>query len=591
MLELVSDAVERMREAGTDLADVEAKRAVGGFPSNAIESVCAFANTAGGLLLLGIDENNGFGPVEVDAATLASDLASQAAQRIQPPIRPTIEIVQFEGRNIVAAVVEELPRTQKPAFLEARGMGAGSFIRTHDGDRRLTPYEVQVLLASRGQPTEDESIVAGATPEDLDASLVAALIDRLRRTRGPAFADRTDTQILRMVGVLGPGGAADQQRPFPTVAGLLALGRYPQQFLPQLDITFIAYPTITGEPAAEGTRFLDNASIEGPIPVMLLGAAAAIQRNIRRRSVIDGLLREDRWEYPEEAIREVLANALMHRDLSSDARGAQIRVELYPDRLEIISPGGLHGPVDPDALLNEPVSSSRNARLAKLLEDVVVPGTDRTVVENRGSGLLALAHSLRAAGMEPPELRDSIRDFRVRLRNSTLLDDEALRWLGEVGTSRLSDAQRLGAAFAKRHGRITNSQYRTLAGVDAARASRDLAGLADVGLLRRMGDGRGSAWVLPSERPKADEGAPRLNVDLPERATPRTEPWQLDAIRDALREGPRSTADLAAATGIGTPRAVLYWLKRLEESGQLEPTSPRRRSPGNRWQLLPPPES
>jgi len=106
-------------------------------------------------------------------------------------------------------------------------MGAGSFIRTHDGDRRLTTYEVQVLLASRGRPTEDEFVVAGATPEDLDASLVAALIDRLRRTRGPAFVDRTDTQTLRMVGVLGSGGTTDQQRPCPTVAGLLALGRYP----------------------------------------------------------------------------------------------------------------------------------------------------------------------------------------------------------------------------------------------------------------------------------------------------------------------------------------------------------------------------
>ncbi len=111
MLEVVSDAVGRMREAGTDLADVEAKRAEGGFPSNKIESVCAFANTAGGLLLLGIDETTGFGPVEVDAAALASDLASQAPQRIQPPIRPTMEIVQFGGRSIVAAAVEELPRT------------------------------------------------------------------------------------------------------------------------------------------------------------------------------------------------------------------------------------------------------------------------------------------------------------------------------------------------------------------------------------------------------------------------------------------------------------------------------------------------
>lgn len=82
-----------------------------------------------------------------------------------------------------------------------------------------------------------------------------------------------------------------------------------------------------------------------------------------------------------------------------------MRIELYPDRLEITSPGGLFGGVTESELMSEPVSSSRNAHLAKLLEDVEVPGTGRTVCENRGSGLVAVAASLRRAGMQPPEIQ------------------------------------------------------------------------------------------------------------------------------------------------------------------------------------------
>ena len=79
---------------------------------------------------------------------------------------------------------------------------------------------------------------------------------------------------------------------------------------------------------------------------------------MKRRGIVVGLGREDRWEYPEEAIREIVANALMHRDYHSLAHGSQVRVELYPDRLVVSSPGGIYGPVAREDLMAEPVSSS-----------------------------------------------------------------------------------------------------------------------------------------------------------------------------------------------------------------------------------------
>ena len=91
-----------------------------------------------------------------------------------------------------------------------------------------------------------------------------------------------------------------------------------------------------------------------------------------------------------------MINALMHRDCHSTAAGRPAMMALYPDRLEVSSPGGLYGAFDPDRLMTEPVTAARNARLAKLLQDVAGPGSPQTVCENVGTGLLSAAQNLRA---------------------------------------------------------------------------------------------------------------------------------------------------------------------------------------------------
>jgi len=311
----------------------------------------AFSNTDGGLLLLGVAQQGGFATVDVDAARLARDLASACSTDIEPPLRPTIDLVEVEGSSIVACRVDPLPTDQRPAYVKSRGLHGGSFVRTHDGNHALTTYEIHVVLSRRGQPVEDEMPVGGTSPDDLDDGLVNAFATRLRRPRPNLFGTLTTPRILEIMGVTTDAGGTVMTR-----GGLLALGRYPQQHLPQVNISLVVYPTVDGRPAPDGTRFLDNQVIEGSIPAMLIDAVAALQKNLQRRSLQVGLLREDRWEYPTTALRETIANALMHRDLSSQALGTQVRIELYPDRLVITSPGGLHGPVAEEDLMNEPVS-------------------------------------------------------------------------------------------------------------------------------------------------------------------------------------------------------------------------------------------
>lgn len=579
----VDELVQKLRRVGTDLQEVEVKAAAGGLPRTIIESISAFANTGGGLLLLGLDEAAGFAIAEIDAARIAADLAAAAADQLEPPIRDAVHVLEVDGRPVVVMEIDELSPSLKPCHVRTKGIERGSFVRVHDGDRMLTSYEVHILLSSRGQPCEDMSPVPGAGLDALDESMLRKLVERLKQNRGAIFSNTTDDQIRQMMGIT----VRTDEGEAVTVAGLLALGRYPQQYFPQLNVTFVSYPTIDGSPLADGTRFLDNQSVDGSIPVMVSQALERVRKNMKRRSIVVGLGREDRWEYPEEAVRELIANALIHRDYHPLAHGAQVRIEMYPDRIRITNPGGLHGPVAQEILGSEPVSSSRNAKLAKLLEDVEVPGTGRTVCENRGSGLVAAVASLRGAGVEPPEFANNVREFSATVRNHSLMDEPALAWLSTIDFVGLDDRQRLGLAFTHRNGRITNQQYRTLTGTDALTATRDLTDLAARGLLTKSNDRRWAVWTLTGDVEQTRPEQASLDLESTGHpAQPSRRGDRRDAIRQLLASGPKSALELAAHLEISR-EGVLQWIRRMEAAGEVEPTAARS-SRSNQWQLRKP---
>lgn len=93
----VMETLPRLRAARTDLTTVEVKAAAGGLPKSIVETVSAFSNSGGGLIILGLDEHDGFSVLDVDVRKLASDLASACADQLDPPVRPEIEIVELDG--------------------------------------------------------------------------------------------------------------------------------------------------------------------------------------------------------------------------------------------------------------------------------------------------------------------------------------------------------------------------------------------------------------------------------------------------------------------------------------------------------------
>lgn len=513
--------VPRLRAAATDLESVEVKSAVGGFPDSVLKSISAFSNGRGGLLIFGLSDAD-FLPVPIDAAKLAADLASACSDDLEPTVRPAIGICDVEGNPVVAARIPPQGHQHRPCYVLAEGMNQGSYIRVHDGNRHLTDYEIHVMVSGRGQPADDAAPVDGARLEQLDDALVSDLLRRLRQRRGEIFTDLADHDVLHMLGVL-----SDQQPDSSvTLAGLLALGRYPQQFVPQLAASFVVLPTIDGTPLADGTRFIDNQPLDGPIPAIVAQAVSAMQRNMRRRSVVEGAGRQDIWDYPTETIREIVANALMHRDYHPTSQGTQVRISLYPDRFEVASPGGLHGihagHTDVAQLIDSSINSTRNALLARLLEDVVIPGTGRPVCENRGSGLRAAVQALDRVGTGRPELDDRVRELVVTVR------DQYFR----IGVSAIGGSDRIPGAFDH------------------------------------------DPWAAPPKPGVGQRAQPQpLYEGIP------------GQILSLLEAGPRSSVDLAAALAT-SKQTVLNWLNPLRADGIVTSTRADPQTRGNKWMLV-----
>ena len=562
--------IERLRRLGLEPTEVEVKSAAHGLPKSVAETLSAFANGSGGTLLLGLDEEGFVSAHGFDAARVRDALADTCHQKVTPPIRNPIEIIDFEGSQVIRLDVEELDPADKPCFVTDRGEYNGSFIRGGDGDRRLSRYEVTQLLSNRGQPLDDQDLIPNASLADFDAWLVERTI-RHAADRSPRAFEGIDTvtALTRLGAVRDLNG-----EPRPTLAGLLCLGIYPQQFLPQLFASVVVLPTTQmGEPGPEGERFLENVTVDGPIPTILQDVTTVLRRNMSRAAVIRGLGREDRYDYPIEVIRELVTNALMHRDYSPESRGTQVQIELYPDRLVVKSTGGLFGGVTVDQLGTSQIEpKSRNATLAKLLADVPLPDrSNETIAENRGSGLVTAVAALRRAGMSPPEFDAQPGRLMVTVPRTALLSPAAIEWIARLGLKDLTDAQHLALAIMRSSGRVSVATLRAwgVGDSDARRAVRDLMSR---GVCTRTGGKRYASYRLAEEVEQAALPTPANNAPAPGQSGIEAD---LDVIVQAIQAGHVTSRGLADHLGMGY-QSVLRRLRELEKRGRIAPTRPRR---------------
>ena len=413
--EKLSSIIGSLRLIGTDKQQVEVKKGVG---KAVLATLSAFSNANGGLLIIGLDEASGFTPVPNFDAGKAQDALQSNCEKLTPTVRPLMDLVPFEGTVLLIAEVQELVSADKPCFVTNQGRYNGSYVRSGDGDVRLTRYEVDRLLEERVQPKWDEVPVEEAELVDLNPIVLDKYLELQQERRPKTFRDGQDDALKRL---------RILKESHPTLASILVMGEYPQEFFPRLTVTFANFPGTGKADVTQGVRLLDSATLSGTIPELVDAGIEAVKRNMRTGALIGEKFRSELPDYPPVAVREALVNALMHRDYSPPAQGSQVQINMFVDRLEITSPGGLYGGVTVHNLGQPGVSSTRNQRISSFLEDVTFEnGANESgvVAENRGTGIATINRSLADALMPPPTYLNRLDSFTIVFHRRRVATEE-----------------------------------------------------------------------------------------------------------------------------------------------------------------------
>ena len=463
---------------GGDTTSIEAKTFSEYSPEQLGPTLSAFANKpGGGTILLGVSERDGISVVGVDDVDdLLKRAANQARNGFRPPIRVDVRAIDLDGKTIGVVNVEGADVNEKPVrWLKDKK----AYLRQYDGDYQMSPSEEQMLVLRHHRPNADAQAVPGSSLRDLDPNLVTRYLSSVRETT-PRLVNDSDEAVLFFTGVV-----ADRESEELSVAGLYALGEYPQRLLPHLTLTA----------AVEGSgdvRAVNRRDFTGSLPVILDDVLEWVRGNVESRQLVtrdgDGLTD---YAVPLLAAREVVANALVHRDLSEASRGKGIDLRITRDGFRLTNPGGLWGiTVDRLGFGDHPAVNERLYQICRNVE-----GRSGRVIEAMGTGIREVRRSLREAGMAEPRFYDNGVSFTVRFPNSALIPDGDLAWIGSLGLEQVAslNLRQKEALVDMRRGRTwSNREYRERFGVTAEEARADLRDLVSRGLVTSSGERR---WV------------------------------------------------------------------------------------------------
>lgn len=435
-------------------------------------TLVAMANTEGGTLLLGVTPRSEK-PAGVDDVENAINHVLEAALSIEPPlIIPLPQLVRVKGSLMV---VIQVPRGMPYVYaLDGRYL-----TREVTTNNPLPPHRLRRLMLERGDVTFESEPARNTSREDLDWEQVEAYCERLGGMRGlsPENVLLKRGCLIRQEGEL-----------HPTNAGILLFGEDPQQFLRGSDITAARF---AGKEM--GDVFIRQ-DINGTLPQQIRRVETFLVDSLRKGVQLSGkMARTEQLEYPLQAVRELVVNAVAHRDYSIQGDG--IRLYLFSDRLEITSPGGLPGPVTVDNIVDE--RFSRNSAIVQVLSDM-------GFIERLGYGVDRVIALMRESQLPEPVFNETAGGFRVTLFNTPVVDVDAEPSLfgGVFRGELVNRRQELALDFLvnRKNARIGNKDLQEMCpDVHPETIRRDFADLVSRGILIRMGEKRGSYYVLKKQ--------------------------------------------------------------------------------------------
>ena len=543
--------VERLRAQRTDDEYVEVKACAQEISKKLWESVSSFANTDGGLILLGLEETDNFRPVRRFAidkvldqfVTGMGDGDPNGARITQPPAYH-LHRLTFEDSPVLAIEVEELGADEKPCYITGRGVVGGSYKRVDDKDVKLSPSEVYSLTNYFTPSRADRRAVESAVVSDLSSEIVDGILERERDSR-VLRGTTTSEEKLRRLGIIDETGGV-------TLAGLLVCGSYPQQFFPKLVVDVAVHPGVQKSDPASEMRFLDREVCEGSIGEVVETAYRAIVRNLRTYSIVRGSGRTDSLEIPEEVLREVLANAVVHREYGAYFEGQAVSVDVYTDRIEVTNPGGLWGGKTKENI-GDGMSVCRNATLMKLMSMLVLPGGGGVPVEGNGSGVPLMRSAMASRALAEPEFDPRIDSFKVVLGRGGTEIAENRKWLTRAVAHDMGAHEQAIAVIIRREGSATVSDVRAQLGIDSDEIRDAFQCLVDEGVLR---------WVGKDE------------VELARASRWSREEWHRNILGVLSPSEPMSIHEIASALGRRHDNARKY-VRQLVDNGDVIATAPQ----------------
>ncbi len=378
-------------------------------PQRLAAEIAALLNLEGGHILLGVEKDGTVSGLNREAGRAEEWVMQVARDHVQPAVNPYWEVLEPLPGRAVGVISLPANAPDKP-YKAKRGSAWVTKIRVGTTTRDATREEEGRLYQQSGQLRYGLKPVPGTRVADLDKR---RLQDYFIRILGWEDADSDDVDEWRTVlrnldlAVNSAGNTAS------TIDGMLLFGENPGRFLPQSGVRAVCYAGLEPEYATRADERLTGAmvplrAIDGSLEET--GLVDRVNDFVRRNTApfanLHGARRIDRWEYPEEAVREVIVNALTHRDYS--IAGTDILLTIFSDRLEVRSPGRLPNTVTVDGMRSG-MRYSRNQTIANVMRDY-------GYVEARGMGIRSKVIPLmREHNGTVPDLLEGDNDFTVRL--------------------------------------------------------------------------------------------------------------------------------------------------------------------------------
>jgi ATP-dependent DNA helicase RecG len=427
-----------------------------------MESVSAFSNTRGGKILIGVSDRGEVIGLDIGKRTL-EDLAGYVKQNSDPPVYPSIETVQFENKTLLSLTVKESP--EKPVFFNDK-----AYKRVGRSNQRISSHEIRNMAKEeKKKMTWDEQICEGATLDDIDW-------DYLENEFIPLYERISKKKVASSpLELLHSAHTILSEKPLN--GGILLFGKEPQLFFSH---SYIALARYTG--TAVGGEKRDYKEFRGNLFSQIDNCYAYLTQHTALMSRLSPgqLQRMDLPEYGRFSLRELVTNAVCHRDYAD--QGGKIIIKMFDDRIEFFNIGGLPRGVTVHNIVQ--AQYSRNPIISSLLAKV-------NYIEEMGEGWDKILEEHRDHPLKPqmPEILPSSHSVQVTLFSTKDKFEEEDRAL-------MSDRQRKILEYLQQNATITSMICMDLLGVSKDTAVRELAKLVSIKRIQRQGSGRGTHYVL-----------------------------------------------------------------------------------------------